>query len=140
MSHEGKLTLFIYCHIRVFDTLYCQIKGLGNLFCQIMVLDTIFSLLLALSICCHLRVFGTARRFGMSSSVLRGCPRGPGRPRSPAGATGAAQARAPPTRGGRGLAVYHTYNQRKLGKPQILCFRFLLVTPFHCFPRAFEGA
>ena len=32
------------------------------------------------------------------------------------------------------------YNQRKLGKPQILCFGFLLITPFHGFSRAFEGA
>ena len=33
-----------------------------------------------------------------------------------------------------------SYNQRKLGKPQILCFGFLLITPFHGFSRAFEGA
>ena len=34
----------------------------------------------------------------------------------------------------------YLYNQRKLGKPQILCFGFLLVTPFHGFSIAFESA
>ena len=33
-----------------------------------------------------------------------------------------------------------TCNQRKVGKPQILCFGFPLIAPFHCFSRAFEGA
>ena len=33
-----------------------------------------------------------------------------------------------------------TCNPRKLGKPQILCFGFLLITPFHGVSRAFEGA
>ena len=31
-------------------------------------------------------------------------------------------------------------DQRKLGKPQILCLGLLLVTPFHGFSRAFESA
>ena len=40
-----------------------------------------------------------------------------------------------------GRAVVHEIcTQRKLGKSQILCFGFLLITPFHRFSRAFEGA
>ena len=38
------------------------------------------------------------------------------------------------------LRPHHTCNRRKLGKPQILCFGFLLITPCHGFSRAFEGA
>ena len=33
-----------------------------------------------------------------------------------------------------------TCNQRKLGKPQILCFGFFSITPFHSFSKAFESA
>ena len=60
------------------------------------------------------------------------------------GAEDEAEADAEQVQGDDGVLVESglqlvVYNRCKLGKPQILCFEFFLITPFHCFSGAFEG-